>query len=968
VCIRDLLNVIVSLLSVVLIAGRLCAASDIFKATFEVVGGAHRMFREGIDHPALKIDAWSTDGAVHEVTVKFQIKDIFGRPVPHPYQVTETLPAAGERVERTIPFQSGPGYFSIHAEFEGGTTRMTRWSDLGVVSPPVPGIRPNSLFASNTAGLKLGEDLDFLQAIGMKVERAHFAPPVQTRDPNWVGTFAPGAAVPLDFSNQDENWELTKSHDLWILPVAGYSLTGTGNFDRTDLAAKLGMYGPPGDALRFVNTWETILRRYPEITTYEFWNEPWIFGWTWAGTPADYRRLQRDWCTMALRVNPHYRLLAGNSSMFVRDIIQPYPECWRGLLSGVTHHPYTRSVVEANFRAGDSVRSIDDIVLSARQMDLAYAFLTEGGTNYQSVGRSEEKSPFNNLENASKLVHYYVSAALAGAYMGNAQWNIGYGPDWTCSNTAFATMTHFLEDRVPLVDIWPQEELLWGGIFANPRFLTDAVKTLPRASELMGRWNVEAPPERVSDATKVAVIWSLTGVSNTQLDQEGKLAISDASGLRAFDLTGREILPVDGRFTLPFGAAPVYITTESLSVMELRDRIARGIVQHVTPVNLYALSLMQSAEREQPLSVRIENQLNRPIKGVLTLQIEQSRQPAFAHFAIEAGGLAEVQIGWPGVPVSAKNVYPIVLKARLDDDQSQSLSSEFPSVFRDQSIAVAQFAKQTINLRGSPDDWKRMTPVTMDSETFENGSDPTKFLLNPESKRSVGSTGHPQIVAQVYTAYDDTDVYLAAVVHEDQFRCSAGQPVSMGRNATKITLPYKEGMPEGLQYITGCGNVFQFSFGFRDRVAGIGRQMHDPWAWKGCFYDTDYSFVAHVSAEGDQLIRIWSPDTSREDGYQTEATPGIEPVSGGKVSITRDESQKLTIYEIAIPRRELALFDPAAGRCRFGFILYNCEHVADGSMNWSDAAGVFDYWRSSGSYPPTWNQRLPCQTFFGIER
>ena len=75
--------------------------------------------------------------------------------------------------------------------------------------------------------------------------------------------------------------------------------------------------------------------------------------------------------------------------------------------------------------------------------------------------------------------------------MGNAQWNIGYGPDWTRSNTAFAVMTHFLEDRVPLVDIWPQEELLWGGIFANPRFATDAVKTLPRASELMARWNVE---------------------------------------------------------------------------------------------------------------------------------------------------------------------------------------------------------------------------------------------------------------------------------------------------------------------------------------------------------------------------------------------------------------------------------------------------------------------------------------------
>jgi hypothetical protein len=139
-------------------------------------------------------------------------------------------------------------------------------------------------------------------------------------------------------------------------------------------------------------------------------------------------------------------------------------------------------------------------------------------------------SPFNNLQNASKIVQYYVTTALAGAYMGNAQWNIGYGPDWTWSNTAFAVMTHFLEDRVPLVDIWPQEELLRGGIFANPRFATESVKTLPRASELMARWKVEG--ERLSDATKVAVIWSLTGNSDGQLDGQGELVISDASGVR----------------------------------------------------------------------------------------------------------------------------------------------------------------------------------------------------------------------------------------------------------------------------------------------------------------------------------------------------------------------------------------------------------------------------------------------------
>jgi hypothetical protein len=243
---------------------------------------------------------------------------------------------------------------------------------------------------------------------------------------------------------------------------------------------------------------------------------------------------------------------------------------------------------------------------------------------------------------------------------------------------------------------------------------------------------------------------------------------------------------------------------------ELRDRIARAIIQHVTPVNLYALSLIQGAEQKQTLSVRIENQLNRPVKGMLTLRINRSREQTSAHFAIEAGGFAEVQIGWPGVLVSVENRYSITLTARLDDDESQSPDSKFPLVVLDQWIAVAKFVKQTINLSGSLDDLKGMIPVMMDSQAFENGSDPTRYLLNPTLEQSVGAPDHPRVVGRVYTAYDDTDLYLAAVVHEDQFRCLAGQPVSIGQNTTKITLPYKEGMPDGLHYITTRGNVFQF--------------------------------------------------------------------------------------------------------------------------------------------------------------
>ena len=41
-----------------------------------------------------------------------------------------------------------------------------------------------------------------------------------------------------------------------------------------------------------------------------------------------------------------------------------------------------------------------------------------------------------------------------------------------------------------MADIWPSNEMIWGGIFANPKFITPEVKALPRAKELSVRWNV----------------------------------------------------------------------------------------------------------------------------------------------------------------------------------------------------------------------------------------------------------------------------------------------------------------------------------------------------------------------------------------------------------------------------------------------------------------------------------------------
>ena len=530
-----------------------------------------------------------------------------------------------------------------------------------------------------------------------------------------------------------------------------------------------------------------------------------------------------------------------------------------------------------------------------------------------------------------------------------------------------------------MADIWPGNELIWGGIFANPKFITPEVRALPRANEISARWKVAIPKDREDDKTKVAVIWALTGQTKDTLDTNGTLIIPKADGLQAFDMTDREIPAGPDGLTVPFGNNPVWITSDTLSVVELRDRIAHGILKNITPVNLYALSLFDDPTKPQKLSVRVENQINVDLQGTLHLKVAGAGEETSAPFTVNASKLAEVAVPWPkGVTPNENNQYNITLTAEVSPTVGSTAAGALPvTTSRQQLASVARFVKKTIPMTGTVDDWKGIMPVVLDSDLLKDTIDLNQYFLNPTLTKPEGDATAPRSVVRVYTAYDKDYVYLAAAIDEDNYRVTAGSPKVVGSKASgkQDTLPFKTGTPDGLAPpMSAGGDMFEFCFGFRDRVPGQGRQMDDPCAWKGDFYDVDNCYFANPSLQGDQLIRIWGPDTSRRNAYQTDVVPGVGPVPNGKIKITRDEATKVTFYEMAIPRSELKLFDPSAGRCRFGFVDYNSipegtkKPAFKGGLNWSDAAGVFDYWHNSGSFPPTYMTHLACETFFGIEK
>lgn len=986
------------------------STGPVLRATAE--GGTYRVFpmTEGGTRVEVRFEIDPAAPAPDAVEVVTWLTDAQGRMIGGKSAIGKV---ALEKGVGRHAYSLDIGYYQIWTEVALGTERLRAWTDCAIVPPHHPGIRKDSFFGSNTSEVRTGQDGALLQMLGLKVQRAHFQPSVS----RWPET-STGEALPLDFAKLDKQFAEARALDLWVLPIVAYALHGKGTIGKSELAERLHMHGPPRHREEFVNTWRTILAHYPEIRTWEFWNEPWIFGWTWAADAETYRAYQDDWCAMAHEVDPDLRILAGNSSMFAVDHIEPYPASWRGAIQGLTHHPYGYSTDKPTFRHGDQFRSMDYGMQVTRRMGLPYYYLTEGGTWYKApppevfareaealasldesirnqkqairklkdaeatddeiaTARARMKTlkteqqtlaatlpnPENNLANACKIVQYTVRQALCGGFQTNMQWNIGYGPGWTLPNAAVATCTHHLTDRPAVADIWPEQCLITGAIFANSRFVNDTVRALPRADELSARWDVPVPDTRTEDTTKVAVLFAQTGPSPDMPDTDGQIHLDNTDGaLRALDLTGRPIDPDGDALLLPFGEAPVYVLTDSLDVAGLRERIRTGRIETVTPINVDALSLDAPPGIAKTLRVRIENQMNVPVGSELVASLQKrSTDPVSVH--LNPAELKEIELPLPDIAVSESGLYEVLLHglfSPLGPDEKPLWDQPYTHESR-HVVQVARFEKRTVAVDGDLKDWEGSAPIILDSDMLASGVDLTDYLLNPHLEKPLENANSTRVVARVYTAYDEDNVYLAAIIDEPSFSCTAGQPIVK----RETELPYRKGIPGRLDHPVYCGDVLQVAFGFRDRVPGHGRQMDDPWRWKGWFCDTDYLYNLHDSTEGPVVMRQWSADGPRRNGYQTESAPGIEPVAGSRLVIRRDEESKRTIYEAMIPRTELALFDPSARRCRFGVIVHTDEKMA--SLRWSEACGIFDYWRGQGSWAPTWSHELPCQTVFGIE-
>jgi hypothetical protein len=162
------------------------------------------------------------------------------------------------------------------------------------------------------------------------------------------------------------------------------------------------------------------------------------------------------------------------------------------------------------------------------------------------------------------------------------------------------------------------------------------------------------------------------------------------------------------------------------------------------------------------------------------------------------------------------------------------------------------------------------------------------------------------------------------------------------------------------------GDAVQLAWGLSRRADDdFGHKAKDLALPAGAFRDTDHLMALTFGRDGAAVVRLRAPRVALRTHWPGNQDGWYGPVQGAVADIARDQAIGYTLFEAAIPMKELAPLKGARGRIfRFGFRIGN----GDGRpLEWSRTAGVPDYLANPCSFlPASLADGLPCQTWWGM--
>lgn len=411
-------------------------------------------------------------------------------------------------------------------------------------------------------------------------------------------------------------------------------------------------------------------------------------------------------------------------------------------------------------------------------------------------------------------------------------------------------------------------------------------------------------PER-----RVAVVWSWAGANPDEPDQ-GVLVFDDGLGLEARDVVGQPVGIWKGkRLIVPLGEAPVYLVSGELKANEIRDRLRKATMVGVVPATVHIESIIRG-DVPGRASITLWIQSHRPYKqngiaGLLLPEGWRARQ-AKQGFPLEAGQAREVTFECDAPAETGAGPYTIEAVISLNEQYAR----------RKQSVWPAQAPERTIEVGYGLKDWQGIAPVVLETRAGD-------------------------VWAEVRTAWDKEFFYFSAAVRRPRATFRGGR-------------------------FDFDGDAIQLAWGLAKRADDdFGRPSRDGALPGGAFRDTDHLMALTFTKDGPQVIRLRGPRVALRTHLSGNQDPWYGPVPGAVADIARDEAIGYTLYEAAIPMKELVPLKGERGRTfRFGFRVGNGD---DRPLEWSRVAGVPDFLANPASFlPASAADLLPCQTWWGM--
>lgn len=410
----------------------------------------------------------------------------------------------------------------------------------------------------------------------------------------------------------------------------------------------------------------------------------------------------------------------------------------------------------------------------------------------------------------------------------------------------------------------------------------------------------------------------------------GRFVVDNHDGLlRFFDVAGNPVHVGEKQVTLTMDTSPLYVTggdpfdtkrplDKAGWVAQATSRLAAGRIVGSRPVEILPHDPQAPLGPDASLDVTVHNCLPQPVRGTLSVQATPAWQLAAGTRALVLKGGESRTVSWP--VLQAGPTGPYLAAFHFDSDAGAADYAEAMT-----SVAVPH---KTIHVDGNLDDWADVPAVRLLSSDLA-GASVIDNLQRPWSQ--VAATDKP--AAEFKLAWDKDFLYVCAVVSGQSsrhvrratltddwfFHTAADDSLPYYRDFLAkhpghsfAEVPYVYAKNPGPEQAF-AGDRLQIGLdvvpGWHDLTPDTDRVPFGFHAWP----DTDYEYSAYLCDDGGaEVWRLLAPGVPRVHDAPRQPKGALSTgVVQAPCIIRQDGTQR--IYEMAIPRSELAQFPLQAG-------------------------------------------------------